>query len=83
MLLWYMNRYIKSTRELNLSVLKQTFKGETMYTITNDQLKLIKKALTLLEDKLDFPHTIVELETLVEAFNAYDDIIDNQEVSND
>jgi len=52
-----------------------------MYTITNNQLKLIKKALTLLEDKLDFPHTIVELETLVEAFNAYDDIIDDQEVS--
>lgn len=83
MLLWYMNRYIKSTRELNLSVLKQTFKGETMYTITKDQLKLIKQALTLLEAKLEGPHTIVELETLVEAFNAYDDIIDNQEVSND
>jgi len=54
-----------------------------MYTITNDQLKLIKKALTLLEAKLEGPHTIVELETLVEAFNSYDDVIDNQEVSND
>ena len=54
-----------------------------MYTITNDQLKLIKQALTLLEEKLKGPHTIVELETLVEAFNSYDDVIDNQEVSND
>jgi len=58
-------------------------KGFTMYTITNNQLKLIKKALSLLEDKLDGPHTIVELETLVEAFNSYDDVIDNQEVIND
>jgi hypothetical protein len=54
-----------------------------MYTITNDQLKLIKQALTLLEAKLEGPHTIVELETLVEAFNSYDDVIDNQEISND
>ena len=54
-----------------------------MYTITNDQLKLIKQALTLLETKLKGEHTIAELETLVEAFNSYDDIIDNQEVSND
>lgn len=58
-------------------------KGFTMYTITNNQLKLIKQALTLLEAKLEGPHTIVELETLVEAFNSYDDVIDNQEVTND
>jgi hypothetical protein len=54
-----------------------------MFTITNDQLKLIKRALTLLEAKLKGNHTIDELETIVEAFNSYDDIIDNQEVSND
>ena len=52
-----------------------------MYTIKNDQLKLIKQALTLLEAKLSGPHTIDEFETLVEAFNAFDDVIDNQEVS--
>ena len=54
-----------------------------MYTITNDQLKLIKRALTLLEAKLKGEHDINEFETLVEAFNAFDDIIDNQEVIND
>jgi hypothetical protein len=54
-----------------------------MYTITNDQLKLVKKALTLLEAKLGGSSTIAELEISVEAFNAYDDIIDNQEISND
>ncbi len=53
-----------------------------MYTITNDQLKLIKQALTLLEAKLEGNHTSIELETIVEAFNAYDDVIDNQEVNN-
>ena len=58
-------------------------KGFTMYTITNNQLKLIKKALTLLETKLKGEHDINEFETLVETFNAFDDIIDNQEVSND
>ena len=58
-------------------------KGETMHTITNEQLKLIKRALTLLEAKLKGEHTIDEFETLVEAFNSYDDVIDNQEVSND
>jgi len=52
-----------------------------MHTITIDQLNAIKKALLLLEAKLEGPHTIVELETLVEAFNSYDDVIDNQEVS--
>ena len=81
MLLWYINRYISSTRAKILVFINQ--KGETMHTITNEQLKLIKQALTLLEAKLAGPHTIVEFETLVEAFNAYDDIIDNQEVSND
>ena len=54
-----------------------------MYTITNDQLKLIKQALNLLEAKLKSEHTIDEFETLVEAFNSYDDVIDNQEVNND
>jgi hypothetical protein len=61
--------------------LKQTSKREIMHTITIDQLNAIKKALLLLEAKLEGPHTIVELETLVEAFNSYDDVIDNQEVS--
>ena len=51
-----------------------------MYTITSDQLKLIKQALTLLEAKLKGNHTIDEFETLVEAFNSYDDVIDNQEI---
>jgi hypothetical protein len=54
-----------------------------MYTISNQQLKLIKQALTLLETKLKGQHTIDEFETLVEAFNSYDDVIDNQEVIND
>jgi len=54
-----------------------------MYTITNNQLKLIKKALTLLEAKLEKPHTNVELETLEQAFYAYDYIVDDQEISND
>jgi hypothetical protein len=54
-----------------------------MHTITDDQLKLIKKALTLLEAKIKGEHDISEFETLVEAFNSYDDVIDNQEVSND
>lgn len=54
-----------------------------MYTIKNDQLKLIKQALTLLEAKLNGQHTIDEFETLVEAFNAFDDVIDNQEVNNE
>jgi hypothetical protein len=53
-----------------------------MHTITNDQLKAIKKALGLLETKLKGEHTIDEFETLVEAFNSYDDVIDNQEVTN-
>jgi len=56
-------------------------KGLTMHTITTHQLKAIKKALALLEAKLEGPHTIIELEVLVEAFNAYDEVIDNQEVS--
>ena len=54
-----------------------------MYTITNDQLKLIKRALTLLETRLKGEHTIDEFETLVKAFNSYDDVIDNQEVNNE
>ena len=57
------------------------FKGFTMYTISNQQLKLIKQALNLLETKIKGEHTLDEFETLVEAFNAYDDVIDNQEVS--
>jgi hypothetical protein len=51
-----------------------------MYTITNQQLKLIKKALYLLDIKINTNHTTQELEILVEAFNAYDDVIDNQEI---
>ena len=54
-----------------------------MHTITSEQLKAIKKALGLLETRLKGEHTLDEFETLVEAFNAYDDVIDNQEVSND
>ena len=54
-----------------------------MYTISNQQLKLIKQALNLLETKIKGEHTIDEFETLVEAFNSYDDVIDNQEISND
>ena len=68
-----------STRTKILVFINQ--KGETMHTITNEQLKLIKQALTLLEAKLKGKHTIDEFETLVEAFNAFDDVIDNQEVS--
>lgn len=51
-----------------------------MFTVTQDQLKLIKQALTLLETKLKGEHDISEFETLVEAFNSYDDIVDNQEI---
>ena len=76
-----MDRYIINTRAEILVFINQ--KGETMHTITNDQLKLIKRALTLLEAKLEGNHTSIELETIVEAFNAYDDVIDNQEVTND
>ena len=47
-----------------------------MYTISNKQLKLIKNALYLLDTKLNKNHTTQELETLVQAFNAYDDVID-------
>ena len=81
-----MNRYIKSTRELNLSVLKQTFKGETMYTITNDQLKAINKALRLCEELIEAhtedPFTLKNDSSVIEAaYLALDTVYDNQEVS--
>jgi hypothetical protein len=55
-------------------------KGETMFTITNDQLKAIKRALDLLDVKLLDNHTPAQLNTLLDAFEAFDTVLDDQQI---
>jgi hypothetical protein len=54
-----------------------------MYTITPIQLGQIKRAIDLLDAKLLDNHTPTQLQTLLDAFEAFDTVLDNQEVSND
>ena len=49
-----------------------------MHTITTDQLKAIKKALDLLDVKLLDNHTPAQLNTLLDAFEAFDIVLDDQ-----
>ena len=51
-----------------------------MYTITNDQLKAIKRALDLLDVKLLDNHTPAQLNTLLDAFEAFDTVFDDQQI---
>ena len=50
-----------------------------MYTITNDQLKAIKRALDLLDVKL-LDNPPAELNTLLDAFEAFDTVLDDQQI---
>ena len=54
-----------------------------MFTITNDQLKAIKRALDLLDVKLLDNHTPAQLNTLLDAFEAFDTVFDDQEIEGD
>jgi hypothetical protein len=49
-----------------------------MHTITENQLKAIKKALDLLDVKLLDNHTPTQLNTLLDAFEAFDTVLDDQ-----
>ena len=51
-----------------------------MFTITNDQLKAIKRALDLLDVKLLDNHTPAQLNTLLDAFEAFDTVLDDQQI---
>lgn len=50
----------------------------TMHTITENQLKAIKRALDLLDVKLLDNHTPAQLNTLLDAFEAFDTVLDDQ-----
>ena len=52
-----------------------------MHTISIEQLKAIKRALDLLDIKLLDNHTPAQLNTLLDAFEAFDIVLDDQEVS--
>jgi hypothetical protein len=52
-----------------------------MHTILIEQLKAIKRALDLLDIKLLDNHTPAQLNTLLDAFEAFDIVLDDQEVS--
>ena len=54
-----------------------------MFTITNDQLKAIKRALDLLDVKLLDNHTPAQLTTLLNAFEAFDTVFDDQQIEGD
>jgi len=49
-----------------------------MHTITENQLKVIKRALDLLDAKLLDNHTPAQLNVLLDAFEAFDTILDDQ-----
>ena len=49
-----------------------------MHTITKDQLKAIKRALDLLDVKLLDNHTEPQLNTLLDALEAFDIVLDDQ-----
>ena len=49
-----------------------------MHTISENQLKAIKRALDLLDIKLLDNHTPAQLNTLLEAFEAFDTVLDDQ-----
>ena len=54
-----------------------------MYTITPDQMKSIKRALDLLDVKLLDNHTPAQLNTLLDAFEAFDTVFDDQQIEGD
>jgi hypothetical protein len=51
-----------------------------MHTITEHQLKAIKKALDLLDVKLLDNHTPTQLNTLLDALEAFDTVLDDQSI---
>lgn len=53
-------------------------KGLTMHTITENQLKAIKRALDLLDVVLLDIYTPAQLKTLLNAFEAFDTVLDDQ-----
>ena len=49
-----------------------------MHSISTDQLKAIKRALDLLDVKLLDNHTPPQLNMLLDAFEAFDTVLDDQ-----